>query len=95
MWQVHGMGHSLDPIGRPVATAIPFVNFSVITDPCNDDWFGVTCEPNYAADAMPGAVANMTVTQMWLYSNNLQVGALTRTRTRTRTHQLLHPTHPL
>jgi hypothetical protein len=66
------MGHSRDNYNAPVATAIPFVNFSVITDPCNDDWFGVTCEASTSADALPGATDNRTVTQMWLYSNNLQ-----------------------
>ena len=27
------MGHTLDPPNAPVSTRIPFVNFSVITDP--------------------------------------------------------------
>eukprot|EP00322_Chrysochromulina_rotalis_P026525 CAMPEP_0115841612 /NCGR_PEP_ID=MMETSP0287-20121206/7376_1 /TAXON_ID=412157 /ORGANISM="Chrysochromulina rotalis, Strain UIO044" /LENGTH=1520 /DNA_ID=CAMNT_0003295259 /DNA_START=20 /DNA_END=4582 /DNA_ORIENTATION=- len=71
-WEVHGMGHTLDPPLNPIATRIPFVNFSVITDPCRDEWFGVTCEDDHASDAMPDAIANRTVTQLWLYSNNLQ-----------------------
>lgn len=71
-WEVHGMGHTLDPWLAPVATRIPFVNFSIITDPCLDDWFGVTCEENHASDAMYHAVENQTVSQIWLYSNNLQ-----------------------
>ena len=37
------MGHTLDPPNQPVATRIPFVNYSMITDPCRDEWFGVTC----------------------------------------------------
>ena len=71
-WEVHGMGHSEDLPSEPRRTYIPFVNFSVITDPCLDDWFGVTCESHTTDGALPGAVPNMTVTQMWLYSNNLQ-----------------------
>ena len=57
-WEVHGMGHTLDPINTPVATRIPYVNFSMISDPCNDKWFGVTCEEHTSDDAMAGAVAN-------------------------------------
>ena len=71
-WEVHGMGHTADSFNAPKATKIPFVNFSVITDPCNDGWFGVTCEDFASSDAMPGAIDNKTVTQIWLYSNNLQ-----------------------
>ena len=66
------MGHSLDPPNLPVSTRIPFVNFSVISDPCNDEWHGVTCEDHYESEASLGATPNKTLTQIWLYSNNLQ-----------------------
>ena len=39
-WQVYGMGHSRV---ADQATRIPFVNFSKISDPCQDEWYGVTC----------------------------------------------------
>ena len=71
-WEVHGMAHSEDPFADPVATEIPYVNYSVITDPCNDEWYGVTCEAHETDDAFHDAVPNRSVTQMWLYSNNLQ-----------------------
>ena len=76
-WEVHGMAHSRD-VGI-VFTNIPFVNYSSITDPCGGDglerWYGVTCEA-YEDAVKPGEVANQTVTQMWLYSNNLQGAVL-------------------
>ena len=44
-WEVHGMGHSKDlDVGEGVTpveafTYIPFVNYSVMSDPCNDNWY--------------------------------------------------------
>ena len=76
-WEVHGMAHSRSSsrTGPHVFTNIPFVNYSSITDPCGGDglerWYGVTCEA-YEDDVRPSQIANQTVTQMWLYSNNLQ-----------------------
>ena len=67
-WEVHGLGHTLDRRIEPRSTRIPYINYSVITDPCLDEWFGVTCDEEHAAVAIP----NQTVTQLWLYSNNLQ-----------------------
>jgi len=68
-WEVHGMAHSGG--ADIVFTYIPFVNFSSISDPCTDQWYGITCEAA-EDDARPGEVANQTLSQMWLYSNNLQ-----------------------
>ena len=46
-------------------TTVPVVDWSVISDPCDEKWYGVTCKP--------GAVGNSTVTDLWLYSNRLGV----------------------
>ena len=83
-WEVHGMGHSLDevkylgtplddgtPVYKSVFTRIPFVNYSLVSDPCRDRWYGVTCEDNEMGMGR-NYIANRTVTQLWLYSNNLQ-----------------------
>ena len=76
-WEVHGMAHSRDlsKSPEPVFTYIPYVNYSSISDPCGGDgeekWYGITCEA-YEDDAKPHETANLTVTQLWLYSNNLQ-----------------------
>ena len=84
-WEVYGMGHTelsvkaqTDTTGLIGTTKIPFVNFSVITDPCLDDWYGITCEAHATADAFANAVDNRTITQIWLYSNNLQGAVPTR-----------------
>ena len=55
-----------------VFTYIPFVNFSSISDPCTDQWYGITCEAA-EDDARPGEVANQTVSQMWYYSKHVHV----------------------
>ena len=76
-WQVYGMGHSRV---ADQATRIPFVNFSKISDPCQDEWYGVTCgdyevltgEMTAQQVYQTGFTPNQSVTQMWLYSNNLQ-----------------------
>ena len=87
-WEVYGMGHTelsvkaqTDTTGLIGTTKIPFVNFSVITDPCLDDWYGITCEAHATADAFANAVDNRTITQIWLYSNNLQGAVPTRIET--------------
>ena len=60
-----------DPANQATYTHIPFINYTKISDPCGDGWYGVTCE-DYETEKESWQLFNRSVTQMWLYSNNLQ-----------------------
>lgn len=52
-WELHGMGHTRDSKSLPdVFTRTPFVNYSIISDPCLDEWDGVTCETVLPSDVV-------------------------------------------
>ena len=56
-------------------TSVPVVVWNAISDPCDGNWYGVTCETDASPQAGEG---NSTVTDLWLYANGLGVRRLTR-----------------
>lgn len=59
------------------STTVPFVDWSLITDPCDANWYGVACAEHpssYTIDPGRGLYVgrSMTLTDLWLYANELE-----------------------
>ena len=59
-------------------TSVPVVDWSVISDPCDTNWYGVTCMADAEAsfnidDSWRNTTEVSTVTDVWLYANQLGV----------------------